>query len=273
MQYKLFAFDLDGTTLKKHNILSKENEAAMRKAEELGVLLVPATGRMKNFMPPAIASLPIRYAITSNGAAVYDIKNDKVLYENLLSSQKAAEIMRVMQMFSVHAEFYVNGNAYACKEIWQKAIHDKNLPENRKMFFSKDYTFVKDTADYILEHKICPEKINLPYVHEELRLKIIEKLQNISGITMTSSVSENLEINGGNCNKGDGLKHLCMAINVKEKEVLAMGDGENDVDMLKFAGLAVTVNNAVEQVKKISDDIVCSCEENGVAQAIEKYIL
>ena len=84
---KLLAFDLDGTTITEHKYLSPGNREALLAAEEEGVILVPATGRMKSFLPEEITALPgVRYAITSNGAAVYDLLEDRAVHESLIPS-------------------------------------------------------------------------------------------------------------------------------------------------------------------------------------------
>ena len=75
---RLLAFDLDGTMLQRGNVLSPAAEKALEKADHAGILTVPATGRLRDFLPPCLVRLPfIRYAITSNGAAVYDLHTGK----------------------------------------------------------------------------------------------------------------------------------------------------------------------------------------------------
>ena len=87
---RLFAFDLDGTMLQKGNRLTPAAENALQKAHEAGILTVPATGRLRDFLPPCLTALPfIRYAITSNGAAVYDLKTGELLSSCLIPCETA----------------------------------------------------------------------------------------------------------------------------------------------------------------------------------------
>ena len=89
---RLVAFDLDGTTLHGHAQLSARNRQAMERASAAGVLLVPATGRVKNFIPPCLTELPfIRYAITSNGGAVWDLR--AVSYTHLDVYKRQASVI------------------------------------------------------------------------------------------------------------------------------------------------------------------------------------
>ena len=93
---KLIAFDLDGTTLHGFAELSERNRRAMEKANDAGILVVPATGRVRNFIPPCLTELPfIRYAITSNGGAVWDILENKVLCTDLIPTETALEVQKI----------------------------------------------------------------------------------------------------------------------------------------------------------------------------------
>ena len=93
---KLIAFDLDGTTLHGFAELSERNRRAMEKANDAGILVVPATGRVRNFIPPCLTELPfIRYAITSNGGAVWDVLENKVLCTDLIPTETAREVQKI----------------------------------------------------------------------------------------------------------------------------------------------------------------------------------
>lgn len=93
---KLIAFDLDGTTLHGFAELSERNRRAMEKANGADILVVPATGRVRNFIPPCLTELPfIRYAITSNGGAVWDILENKVLCTDLIPTETALEVQKI----------------------------------------------------------------------------------------------------------------------------------------------------------------------------------
>ena len=97
MNIALLAFDLDGTTIPQHQYLPQENRLALEDAAAQGILLVPASGRMKDFLPLEIISLPgVRYAITANGAAVYDLREDKPVYQRLIPNEKARQVQALL---------------------------------------------------------------------------------------------------------------------------------------------------------------------------------
>ena len=85
MNIALLAFDLDGTTITQHQYLPQENRLALEDAAAQGILLVPASGRMKDFLPMEITALPgVRYAITANGAGVYDLATGEAVWQRLI---------------------------------------------------------------------------------------------------------------------------------------------------------------------------------------------
>ena len=105
---QLIALDLDGTTLTGDNVISERNRNALLAAMAQGVLVVPATGRTFEKMPPCIRELPgIQYAICSNGAAVYDVRADRNIYENLMPYETVVEMLRFGDEYKCLPEVYL----------------------------------------------------------------------------------------------------------------------------------------------------------------------
>ncbi|MGL4282527.1 MAG: HAD-IIB family hydrolase [Eubacterium aggregans] len=92
-------------------------------------------------------------------------------------------------------------------------------------------------------------------------------------MTVICAAENNLEINNPTANKGDGLKHLCGRLNISGDEVMAIGDSNNDIEMLKYAGLAVAMGNGGELVKQVSDYVTTTNDDGGVALALDRFIL
>ena len=151
MAIRLFAFDLDGTILHGHHEISERNRQALCLAHEKGVEIVPATGRMRTFLPPSIAELPfVRYMISSNGAAVYDRKADKVLYENMMPGELAEHCFDLVAQFHVFSEVYVNGEAYTDRSMWERRETEFGYPEERLRFMkNKKYNIVDDFRTFL----------------------------------------------------------------------------------------------------------------------------
>lgn len=273
-EYKLFAFDLDGTMLGKDGSLSPKGEKALTAAAAQGVELVPTTGRILGFLPESLTRLPfIRYVVTSNGAAVYDLSSEKRLYSCLLSWQLAVEVLDILREYPIFVEIYAQGRPVLRRGDLVRAWEEYGFPERKRMYLKKDYLQVQSLRQYIKETQIPPEKINLPYLPEKLRGEIKERLSQNKNVKLVSSIFDNLEINAAGCHKGAALAALGEILNISRENTAAIGDNGNDREMLEYAGLSIAMGNATEEIKKIAKATTASCEEDGAALAIENYIL
>ncbi len=272
--YKLFAFDLDGTMLGKDGSLSPKGEKALTAAAAQGVELVPTTGRILGFLPESLTRLPfIRYVVTSNGAAVYDLSSEKRLYSCLLSWQLAVEVLDILREYPIFVEIYAQGRPVLRRGDLVRAWEEYGFPERKRMYLKKDYLQVQSLRQYIKETQISPEKINLPYLPEKLRGEIKERLSQNKNVKLVSSIFDNLEINAAGCHKGAALAALGEILDISRENTAAIGDNGNDREMLEYAGLSIAMGNATEEIKKIAKATTASCEEDGAALAIENYIL
>lgn len=270
---KIIAFDLDGTTLKGHSELSAENKSAMLRAHEKGIVLVPATGRLRTFIPEVIREIPeIRYFITSNGAAVYDKQLQKEIYTQALSNEKALEIQKVLDDYDLYVEYYMDGFALTLAD---NPLHPEKfgIPEERLVFTKKKYKFIENYTDYLKETGLAPQKINMPFIAPELYDEVYRRVSEVSGLFLTSSLPNNLEINSDKTSKGDAIRALIEILDIDKSEVMAIGDNENDVPMLTFAGVSVAMGNAEDDIKAQAKYVTDTCENFGFAKAVEKYAL
>ena len=217
-EYKLFAFDLDGTMLGKDGSLSPKGEKALTAAAAQGVELVPTTGRILGFLPESLTRLPfIRYVVTSNGAAVYDLSSEKRLYSCLLSWQLAAEVLDILREYPIFVEIYAQGRPVLRRGDLVRAWEEYGFPERKRMYLKKDYLQVQSLRQYIKETQIPPEKINLPYLPEKLRGEIKERLSQNKNLKLVSSIFDNLEINAAGCHKGAALAALGEILNISRE--------------------------------------------------------
>ena len=270
---KLIAFDLDGTAIIAHKDFPSENREAIEKATEMGILIVPCTGRLLSFLPDSIASLRnLRYVITCNGAAVEDISENRIIYSAYIPPEKISEVLSAINKFDIYKEIYSSGQAYTAKGNPEKAEKYFHFPEDKLHFTTKKYVFVDSLEEYFSEHKLSAEKINLPYLPIEIREKVKDKLRKIDGLKLTSSIPDNLEINAAGATKGQALKALCEHLNIDRNFCMAIGDNGNDVDMLEYAGISYAIGNgspeALTAAKYITDD----CEKYGFGKAVMKEI-
>lgn len=271
---KLLAFDLDGTIINDSKIIPPENLQALISAHEKEIILVPATGRPKSFIPKPVLDLDfIEYAITANGAGVYNLSKNTCIYQSLIPCETALKIQEILERLHIYAEYYVNADVYTINGTAKYRKDKFAIPEHRKRFLEKENYQVDDIMEFLKheEHKL--QKITMPYINPQTMPKLKEELSSLKDLYTTSSIEDELEINRFDATKGHGLEVLCEHLKIDISEVMAIGDSGNDLEMLGTAGVSVAMGNASENVKKTSKFLTDSCENNGFAKAVNKYIL
>ena len=210
MNIALLAFDLDGTTITQHQYLPQENRLALEDAAAQGILLVPASGRMKDFLPREIISLPgVRYAITANGAGVYDLATGEAVWQRLIPNEKARQVQAVLEEYDLFVEYYSQGKATTRQGDPERAFTHFGLPESKRHFLDKDYCLVPALGGHLQESGLQPEKINLPYLPTPaLRQEVWQRLEALGGLVLTSSIPDNIEVNAQGADKGSALRAL-----------------------------------------------------------------
>ncbi len=273
MAIQLLAFDLDGTTLVNHWELPEENRRALLAAAEQGVILVPATGRMLSFLPEAIRALPVRYAITSNGGAVYDWTTGTPVVENPIPNQKAQAIQDILDEYDIYIEYYTQGRAITRRDLRDRALAGM-VPERKHWLIrEKDYLFTEDFGIMLQETGLCPEKINLPYMEPAQRQEIWRRLEDLGGLRPTSSIPDNLEINSWQAHKGQALLDLAERLGIPPGDLMALGDNGNDVTMLQAAGCSVAVADGSPEALAAAKHTTAAHDQNGLALAVRRFIL
>ncbi|NDO39080.1 HAD family phosphatase [Anaerotruncus colihominis] len=272
MSIKLIALDMDGTTLcSDHHTISQENLDAMASAAAQGILIVPATGRICNRLPEMIEDQPwLRYVVTVNGAAVTDLHTGESLYKNPLERTVALQVFDLVEPYPIFIEIYCDGFDYI-EERRMPYFAELPISEDRRNMMLRGRRFVVSQRAFLEETDGAIEKFNLPYLEDDLRLTIWKQLAALDGVTLTSSIAKNIEINAAGADKGDSLAHLCAHLGIAPDEVLAIGDGENDLTMLQFSGTSVAPANACEQARAIADWVSPSNDESAVARTLEHY--
>ena len=272
MGIKLLALDMDGTTLGSDISVARETREAILGAVDAGVVVVPTTGRVLQELPQEITDLAgVNYAITSNGARVTD--RGKSIYTNPLSKAELERVFEIFKDFDLMLDAYVEGKTMVTQYSLDH-LADYNVPAQYWDFFYETRKPVADEAaymDYLMTHEV--EKFNIFFKNMADRARLAAVLKAETTLTVTSAVENNLEINNPTANKADGLSHLCQTLDIAPAEVMAVGDSNNDYDMLSFAGLAVAMENGIDRVKAIADFVTKSNDALGVALAIDKFIL
>lgn len=272
---KLVAFDLDDTLLDSEKNLSDYNKKILYKLNDKGIYIVPTTGRYYKAIPDILRTLPfIKYAITINGANIYDMENNKTLYEKSISHNDAIAIMKMFDNYPILYDFFEVNAGYMNASHMEKIDEYAISPAVAKMYKTYRETVV-DIQDMITKNEsIKVQKIQGIYKDMDLRDKMFDALkEKFPNVTASSAMRNNMEITHKDAKKGTALKILADALHIDIKETMAIGDGTNDISMIKTAGIGVAMENARKELIDVADYVTKDCNQNGAGLAMEKFIL
>ena len=290
---KIIALDLDGTLLDSEKRLSDVNRDALARAAEKGVLIVPTTGRFFGMMPPAVRDLPfVRYAITINGAQVYDRETDTALVRDEIPLDMALGIMEVLDRHDVIYDCYRQNWGWMTAALQDKAADyatnghylrmvrefRKPVPELKAHLretaadgdVQKIMLFSRNEVAGLRGREVARSRgCEVADVLEEIRREVGEKFPEIK---VTASTWNNIELNIKTAHKGNALKRFAEHLGFGLENCMAFGDGMNDFTMVEAAGLGVAMANAEPEVKRVAKYVTLSNDEDGVAKGIDKWI-
>ncbi len=261
---KLIVSDIDGTILNDKCECSSRVRKALEDVQKLGVKVVLATGRMFMGADPVRESLGLDTpVICYQGAMVR--QGDKILYQNPVPNDLAREIIEISRARGFHLNLYNN---------------DTLIVEDDNKQYMKDYTQGRFTTYKVVESFDNVELQNvskllcITYNEDEIISLQKELSKQFEGkLAIVRSHKYYLEFTDINATKGNAMNFLKKLWNINTDEVFASGDQDNDYDLLKNAGVKIAMGNASEKLKSIADYVCPTINEDGLADAIEKYIL
>lgn len=270
---KMIGLDLDGTLLTSDKRLTPYTRAVLEKALEQGVVVLVSTGRPISAIPKEILEIPgMKYAVTSNGARVLDIETQEVLHESMISMETAEQLLDILNDYDAIQEVFIDGISYARSKELEHA-YDYFLNPSMAEYVLTTRVQVEDVKAVLHEKQARVDKVHGMFRSAEDTQAALEELKKIPGVVIASSIGNNLEMNKEGTDKGKGLLKLGESLGIKKEEIMACGDGMNDLEMLKAVGFGVAMANGEPQVKEIADYIAEPNDEDGVAKAIEKFVL
>ena len=270
---RMIGVDLDGTLLNSEKQLTAYTREVLKKAIEQEVAVVVATGRPFSGVPDELKHFPgMRYALTANGARILDMQKQKVVYKNLLSGEIAEKVIDILKRHHAIHEFFVDGVGYMNEDGLKNVYAYFEDPHMAEYLQSTRIT-VKDVKEKLQAMKCEVDKLQGIFRNQKDKQEALEELNTLSGIVVTAAMDNNLEINKERTNKGLGLLQLGKSLGISREEIMACGDGGNDVEMLKEVGFAIAMANAYDTVKTAADFVTVSNDEDGVAKAIERFVL
>ena len=267
MNYQLIAMDLDGTLSNDQKVITEKTKAALMAAQETGIRLALASARPSPglFRERDVLRLQDYQGIlmSYNGGRIVDAATGNVLFETAMDPEETKAVLRQLERLPVTpilddgVQFYVtdrNGFKvdYECK--------------NNNMICSE----VENLADFLT---FAPIKILMSVQPEEIS-RVQKQIAALlpTSLTVVQTAPFYLEVIPKVINKGQGIRDICTVLGITPEEVIAFGDAENDIPMLRAAGMGVAMGNATEAVKAAADMVTLSNNDDGIAAALEMLL-
>ena len=268
---RMVGFDLDGTLLTTDKRLTEYTNEILKKAIGKGIIVLPVTGRPLGGVPKEISEFEgIRYMITSNGARV--VENGKTIHENLLSVEKAQKILDIFEEYDTLQDIYYDGQGYMPRRFIERIGDYVPSPAMVQYMKSTREPIEDIRAKFDEEHRSL-DKIQALFCKKEEQKEAWKRVEALKDVEVTGALDKNIEVNAGGVHKGAALLWLAKRLGISREEVMAFGDGLNDVRMLKEAGVGVAMANSIPAVLNAADMVTSSNDEEGVAKVMEKYVL
>lgn len=273
---QLLALDVDGTLFGSDGKVIPASVEAIRKAQEKGVQVVLASGRDYDGLPwDQLKDVQIDYVITTNGSAVYRTKDRKCLKEECLDKEKVIPLFEYILSKEVYLSVFIDGVNYTpiqCFPYVEKMI----VPDYVKVALRTKANCMEDMIGYLRENDAKMQKATLNFQYQDgeylNREEVKAYLKACPDINVVDGGFSNLEFTRKGVCKATGLEMLTEYLDISIKDVMAIGDSENDIEMLEAAGCGIAMGNALDSVKAVAKGVTLGNDEDGVAAAIEKYI-
>ncbi|GAD79228.1 Cof-type HAD-IIB family hydrolase [Vibrio ezurae] len=266
--YKLIAIDMDGTLLNTDKVISDRNKQAIFDARSKGVTVVLASGRPLEGMLDSLHQLGMDsdedYVLCYNSAVIKNVGTGKIISERLIAGSDAKRIYQLAQERNCNCQAFSKIHGLITPKDSYYTQHEAKI--NGLNVTVMDFETLDDSHPIIKTMLVDPVE-----VLQQIADTLPESLRRDYSVVRSAPFF--LEFCNPLSNKGTGVQTLAQHLGIKQSEVMCIGDAGNDHDMLKYAGLAVAMQNADDETKSLADHITDSNNESGVATAIEKFVL
>ena len=270
---RMIGLDLDGTLLTREKKLTEENRKALQEAAQSGVWIVPVTGRPLAGIPKQVLEMPfIRYIITSNGAVTTDRYAEKTIRERCMTRETAEKTLRAAEGEGIIREYFAGGYGFHDRStrelLWKRFERTPVLS-----YLKKSRIQVEDLYGELRSKESGIENLAIMCPTPEVKKRVLERVSGIGGIRIIYPWPTDLEITSWGADKGEALISLAELQGCRREEVMAMGDGNNDLGLMRAAGLAVAMGNSALEIIEAADHVTDDNEHDGVAKAVRRYVL
>lgn len=266
--YKLIALDMDGTLLTSDKSISERTKTAIEKARAQGVKIVLASGRPLAGMQEKLTELGIdghnEFVVFYNGSTVKEIGSGKVIHQAYIDGRRAKQVAKLAKELGLYCHAFSTEHGLITPENNEFTTLESDI--NQVPITEMAFDSLEDDHP-IIKAMIVGEPSKLTQAAKAIPDVLHQEF------TIVQSAPFFLEFLNLESNKGVGVKSIADYLGIHADEVICMGDAENDHHMIRYAGLGVAMENAMEQTKAIADYITTSNNDDGVALVIEQYVL
>ena len=288
--YKLVAIDLDGTMLNSYGMVTENTKQVIKNTINKGTEVIIASGRPIDSIKTIAKEIGSEnYFIAGNGALIYDIKKDEIIYEKFMNKQKVLEIIKICE------ENSISYNIYTEKTIIAKGLkynvlyyYKENLKkeENKKT----NITIVEDVYEYIknlenekfLKITVCDETKSV-FNSIIRKLRTVEDIDVLDVLHMSRKMIKQgtedvpieyyyTEISLKDVDKWKAIEYLANKMNISKDEIIAIGDNINDKEMIENAKVGIAMGQSTPVITEIADFVTLNNNEDGVAKALENIV-
>ena len=268
-KYKLLAVDMDGTLLNSQKKISPRNLNAINELLKRGVHVVTSTGR-------GVAELTdyredfklMNYGILITGGLVYDFFKSQPITIHAVDEKTMFKLID----FGLEERAMIHLLTLKSSVAREQDIQNMSAFDMQIYFdmFNRICLRVDDFKEYVHTHPNEVLKVNLYHRDKPSRDRNLERMKDLN-LSITFTESNNLEASPQGITKASGLIVLCKFLNIDISETIAVGDGNNDKEILQVAGIGVAMGNSNDEIKKIADFVTLDNDHDGIANVIEKF--
>lgn len=289
--YKLVAIDLDGTLLNSYGQINEENINTIKQLNQKGIYVVLASGRAKNSIINFANELEIKnFIIAGNGSLIYDMQQEKVIYDKFMEKNKVLDIVNICEENSMFYSVSLENSILAKSMDYIVKIYNNeniNKPDNKKT----NINITENIYKYIYDSDVPKySKITICDKDKIIFSSIIKKLRTIKDIDVLDVEHEAkkkikigteivpieyyyTEITKKGVNKWEALQFLINTLGITKQEIITIGDNVNDIEMIKTAGIGVAMGNSAPQIKEIADVVLEDNNTNTISEFLKNKLL
>ena len=265
--------DFDGTILNSAHRISEHTAQMLKRAEEAGVSLCVNTGRSFNDAMHLIQNCNcFDYIITSNGCDLRDLKKNVTIDCKTLSQETVEQVIALLKQYRVYFECFIQGQAVTEKNLIEILKADADVYADYLQGGGDCVQSVDNFKDYIPQETLAVSKLYVMAGSPQQAAEIRSALQSVQGLSCTSSGAQNIEVIPPFVDKADAVEEMARYVGISLSEVISIGDGENDMEMIRRCGCGIAMENGLQELQACADYICPSVSNEGAADAIEYFL-